>query len=64
MKDFDLWKSALGGRSNVAFIAYPALNHLFMAGEGKSTPAEYRQAGNFSPEAVGAIANWLLAQKR
>ena len=63
MKDFDLWKSALGGRSNVAFIAYPALNHLFIAGEGKSTPAEYRQAGNFSPEAVDAIANWLLAQK-
>jgi dienelactone hydrolase len=63
MKDFDLWKSELGGRSNVAFIAYPALNHLFMAGEGKSTPAEYRQAGNFSPEAVDAIANWLLAQK-
>jgi dienelactone hydrolase len=63
IKDFDLWKSALGGRSNVAFIAYPALNHLFMAGEAKSTPAEYRVAGNFSAEAVGGIANWLLAQK-
>jgi hypothetical protein len=34
-----------------------------MAGEGKSTPAEYRLAGNFSAEGVGAIANWLLAQK-
>ena len=63
MKDFDLWKSALGGRSNATFRAYPALNHLFIAGEGKSSPAEYRVAGNFSGEAVGAIANWLLAQK-
>ena len=63
MKDFDLWKAALGGRSNATFRAYPALNHLFLAGEGKSSPAEYRVAGNFSGEAVGGIANWLLAQK-
>jgi hypothetical protein len=63
MKDFDLWKSALGGRSNATFLTYPALNHLFMAGEGKSTPAEYRVAGNVSAEAVSGIANWLLAQK-
>jgi uncharacterized protein len=63
MKDFDLWKSALGGRSNVTFRAYPGLNHLFLAGEGKSSPAEYRVPGNFNAEAVGGIANWLLAQK-
>ena len=63
MKDFDLWKSALGGRSNATFRAYPALNHLFLAGEGKSSPAEYRVAGNFNAEAISGIANWLLAQK-
>jgi uncharacterized protein len=63
MKDFDLWKSALGGRSTAAFVSYPALNHLFIAGEGKSTPAEYRVSGNFSAEAVDGIAKWLLAQK-
>jgi alpha-beta hydrolase superfamily lysophospholipase len=63
MKDFDLWKSALGGRSNVTFRAYPALNHLFLTGEGKSSPAEYRVAGNLNAEAVGGIADWLLAQK-
>jgi hypothetical protein len=63
MKDFDLWKSALGGRSNATFRSYPALNHLFFAGEGKSSPAEYRVPGNFSAEAMGGIANWLLAQK-
>jgi hypothetical protein len=63
MKDFDLWKSALSGRSNVTFRAYPALNHLFLAGEGKSSPAEYRVPGNFNAEALGGIADWLLAQK-
>jgi uncharacterized protein len=63
MKDFDLWKSALGGRSNVTFRAYPALNHLFLTGESKSSPAEYRVPGNFNAEAVGGIANWLFAQR-
>jgi uncharacterized protein len=63
MKDFDLWKSALGGRSNATFRAYPALNHLFLAGEGKGSPAEYRVPGNFNAEAVGGMADWLLAQK-
>jgi len=63
MTDFDLWKTALGGRSNATFRTYPALNHLFLAGEGKSSPAEYRVAGNVSAEAVSGIANWLLAQK-
>ena len=63
MKDFDLWKSSLTGRSNAAFRAYPALNHLFLAGEGKSSPAEYRVPGNFNAQAISDIANWLLAQK-
>jgi uncharacterized protein len=63
MKDFDLWKSALSGRSNATFRAYPGLNHLFLAGEGKSSPAEYRVPGNFNAEALGGMADWLLAQK-
>jgi hypothetical protein len=62
-KDFELWKSALGGRSTATFVAYPALNHLFLAGEGKSSPAEYRVPGHFSAEAAERIASWLLAQK-
>jgi hypothetical protein len=63
MKDFDLWKSAMAGRSDATFHAYPALNHLFIGGEGKSTPAEYRVPGNVSPEPVDGIATWLLAQR-
>jgi hypothetical protein len=63
MKDFDLWKSAMAGRRDTAFRAYPALNHLFIAGEAKASSAEYRVPGNVSPEPVAAIADWLLAQK-
>ncbi len=62
MKDFDLWKAAMAGRATAKFVAFPALNHLFIAGEGKSSPADYRVPGNVSPEAVRAIADWLLGQ--
>jgi uncharacterized membrane protein/dienelactone hydrolase len=61
MKDFRIWQAALGGRSNVTMKSYPALNHLFMAGQGKSTPAEYAVPGHVSAEAIGDIARWILA---
>src|SRR5262249_48835297 len=43
MTDFQRWKAALGTKPNVVFKTYPQLNHLFIAGTGKSTPAEYDQ---------------------
>ena len=64
MKDFDLWKSAMGGRANATFHAYPALNHLFIAGDGRSSPAEYRAPGNVSGEVVRDIADWIRSQNR
>ncbi len=41
--DFDAWKRALAGRKDVVTRLYPALNHLFGAGEGKSSPEEYQR---------------------
>jgi uncharacterized protein len=59
MKDFDLWKAALAGHGNVMFRSYAALNHLFQAGEGKSTPVEYAQAGHVDVEVIEQIAGWI-----
>jgi dienelactone hydrolase len=59
MKDFALWKAALGARKDVVFHSYPALNHLFVAGEGKSTEAEYRKPGHVAPEVIDDIAKWV-----
>lgn len=58
-KDFEIWKSAMAGRKDSTFHSYPALNHLFMAGNGKSTPGEYRVPGNVSGEVIRDIADWL-----
>ena len=60
MKDFNLWRNALGGRANVQFQSYPKLNHLFLAGEGKSTPAEYSHGGNVDAAVVTDITNWIV----
>ena len=61
MTDFAKWKAALGGRQDVKLKSYPALNHLFMEGTGKSTPSEYTQAGHVAAETVGDIARWVAA---
>ena len=58
--DFDGWKKALGSQPAVTFKLYPTLNHLFMVGEGKSTPAEYERAGNVAESVVADIADWIL----
>ena len=56
---FELWKTALGARPSVTFKFYPKLNHLFIAGEGKSTPDEYEEPGHVSETVVADIAGWI-----
>jgi len=60
--DFNLWKSGLAGQKNVTVKQYPAMNHLFVAGEGKSTDAEYRKPGHVAPEVVDDIAKFILGK--
>jgi dienelactone hydrolase len=62
-KDFTIWKNTFGARPNVTFHDYPTLNHLFIAGEGKSSPAEYRNAGNVDSQVIGDIVTFVLATK-
>jgi dienelactone hydrolase len=64
MKDFGIWKGALGGRKNATFHSYPALNHLFIAGEGQGSPAEYRKPGNVDGAVVSDIATFVLDSGR
>ena len=59
MTDFGLWKSAVGSQKGVVMKSYPALNHLFVAGEGKSLPAEYNKAGHVAPQVIEDIAAFV-----
>lgn len=62
MKDFDLWKTGLAGRKNVTLLSLPGLNHLFVAGEGPSSPEEYEKPAHVAAEVIDQIAVWIGRQ--
>jgi len=56
--DFDHWKTALAKHPAAEFRLYPALNHLFLPGQGKSLPPEYIVPGHVPVEVIDDIAAW------
>jgi dienelactone hydrolase len=59
--DFDGWRRALAGRSDVVLHEYPRMNHLLMNGTGPATPAEYQIPGHVASELVSDLAVWIKA---
>ena len=57
--DFEIWEKELKTRDNVYLKLFPSLNHLFIEGEGKSTPQEYGVEGHVSEEVIRVISQWL-----
>ncbi|PKM07984.1 MAG: hypothetical protein CVV14_06305 [Gammaproteobacteria bacterium HGW-Gammaproteobacteria-4] len=55
------WPHGNNAGSRVTLKDYPRLNHLFMAGDGPSTPAEYAQPGNVDAGVIADIAIWINA---
>lgn len=58
-KDFQGWQKALAARKDVTFQLYPALNHLFIAGEGRIAPEEYGVPGHVDRRVVEQVAGWI-----
>jgi dienelactone hydrolase len=63
MDDFRRW-AVLRADPRFTFINYPTLNHVFMAGEGKSSPAEYLQPGHVDEKVIGDIVSWIDKQAK
>jgi uncharacterized protein len=59
-KDFAGWQRALHDVPRAALKTYPKLNHLFVAGEGPSAPAEYEKPGHVDREVVDDVATFAL----
>lgn len=59
--DYELWRAAMLNcpDADVHFQLFDNLNHLFMPGTGKSTPAEYQQKNIFSEDVSKAIAGFI-----
>jgi dipeptidyl aminopeptidase/acylaminoacyl peptidase len=64
LSEYKLWKDALVDYNNYMFTSFAKLNHLFMEGEGKSTPDEYSKRGNVPEYVIEEIAKWIKAQPR
>jgi dipeptidyl aminopeptidase/acylaminoacyl peptidase len=64
MEDLAIWKSGLVGAKDVMFQTYAALNHLFIAGQGAPSPAEYRTPGNVAAPVIEDLAAWITAHSR
>ena len=61
LDDFAGWKKALAGRK-ATLKSYPELNHLFMDGKGKATPAEYGKAGHVAKAVIDDVAAWITGR--
>ena len=59
MQDFRLWQEPLEGKSNANYHSYPRLNHIFMEGEGKSTPIEYQTKGHVATYVIDDISAFV-----
>ncbi len=59
MKEFNLWKEALGNKNNVTFKSYEGLNHLLMYGTEKSSPNEYNVPGAVDERVIEDIGGWI-----
>ncbi|MBR6539339.1 MAG: alpha/beta fold hydrolase [Bacteroides sp.] len=62
MTDFNLWQMALMFNAKAAYRCYPALNHLFMEGEGKATPQEYNQPGRVPAYVAKDIVKFICQE--
>ena len=61
--DFEEWKRVLNSKKIVSFKLYPQLNHLFIEGEGKSSPQEYGIEGHVNPDVIYTIVSWIKSEK-
>lgn len=62
MEDFGRWQKAASSRNNIKYKSYPALNHLFMKGEGKSAPDEYERPGHVAEVVIRDIMEWIATR--
>ena len=57
--DFSLWRQKLESRSDVTFRSFPQLNHLLIAGEGPSGPAEYFEPGHVAETVIDELEKFF-----
>ncbi|MFI5611895.1 serine aminopeptidase domain-containing protein [Amycolatopsis sp. NPDC051903] len=57
--DLSRWLHGLAGRLGVTSKVYATLDHLFMPGQGPSTPADYARPGHVDTAVIADVAEWV-----
>lgn len=57
--DIQYWQTGLKGDAKVQTVTIPSLNHLFIAGQGETTPAEYFASAHVDAAAIAAVASFI-----
>jgi hypothetical protein len=58
--DLARWRTGLTGRFGVTIKVYDRADHLFIPGEGRSTPADYARPGHVDAELMADVADWVV----
>lgn len=59
--DWTRWKQALRDNRRATLHEYPALNHLGIAGDTRSSPADYQGPGHVDAGLIADVAAWINA---
>jgi dipeptidyl aminopeptidase/acylaminoacyl peptidase len=59
LHDFAIYDAALKGSRHATLVRYDELNHLFIAGTGKSGPSEYATPGHVDGRVIDDIARFV-----
>ncbi|SEP20027.1 alpha/beta hydrolase [Amycolatopsis saalfeldensis] len=62
--DLARWQAGLAHRPDVTIRIHAADDHLFFAGTGPSTPADYASPRHVDPAVIDGIADWLALRRR
>ncbi|MGM0597991.1 MAG: DUF3887 domain-containing protein [Myxococcota bacterium] len=62
--EFIHWQKLAKTRKNITTKLFPALNHLFIAGKGKSNPEEYQNKGHVSAKVIKAIYEFIISSSK
>ena len=61
--DLARWRAGLAHRPDVTIRVHDADDHMFFAGTGPSTPADYEEPRHVDPAVVAEIAGWLAPRR-
>ena len=63
-EDLAAWRDGLAQTKDATVSSLPGLNHLFIRGEGKSTPAEYEAPGHVDPVVIQMVRQFVSSATR